>query len=80
MGRVSTFLKTEDGAVTVDWVVGTKAAVAMTIAVIGQVRDGVTALADRIGASIASIEIGVFGVSDGSSGTDGENSSRSGTN
>jgi hypothetical protein len=80
MTRAFAFLYAEDGAVTVDWVVGTAAAVAMTIAVMGQVRGGATALADRIADRIAGIEIGVFGVNDQSGGSDAQNGSSEGVN
>lgn len=46
----------ESGAATVDWVVGTAAAVTLGLAVTSSVSDGVLALSDRISSTIAGIE------------------------
>ncbi|RYG89705.1 hypothetical protein EU803_16250 [Loktanella sp. IMCC34160] len=60
MDRLLSFLHCfhaqEDGAATVDWVVGTAAAVMLGIAVMNSVGNGAKALADKISATIAGIE------------------------
>lgn len=57
MTRVMRFLADESGAATVDWVVLTAASVAMGLAVMGYVREGVESLADDIHSHLSSIEI-----------------------
>ena len=52
MGRVSTFLKTEDGAVTVDWVVLTAALVGLGLAVMSVVSGGIENLSNDIGQTL----------------------------
>ncbi len=51
--RVRQFLKDEDGAVTVDWVVMTAAVVGLGTAAVNTVEEGVTALASGIAAEIS---------------------------
>ena len=51
------FIKAEDGAVTVDWVVLTGAIVGLGIAVISTVAQGALDNSDGIGAALASSEI-----------------------
>lgn len=52
IGRFEQFLKDEDGAVTVDWVVMTAAVVGLGTAAVNTVEEGVTALASEIAAEI----------------------------
>lgn len=52
----SRFINSEDGAVTVDWVVLTAAIVGLGIAVIGTVSNGALNNADGLGAHLSSIE------------------------
>ena len=47
------FIKDEDGAVTVDWVVLTAAIVGLGIAVLTSVSGGTTTLADKISTNLA---------------------------
>lgn len=54
--RLLEFALDEEGAATVDWVVGTAMAVTMGLAVTNAVGEGATALADRVSTSIANIE------------------------
>ncbi len=51
------FLKSEDGAVTVDWVVMTAATVAMGLAVMAEVREGVESLSTDISDTMSGFEI-----------------------
>ncbi len=51
------FAADESGAVTVDWVVGTAAAISVTIAMTGQVKTAVITLADSISGRISAIQI-----------------------
>ncbi|MFK7939911.1 MAG: Flp family type IVb pilin [Roseovarius sp.] len=48
------FLKEEDGAVTVDWVVLTAAIVGLGVAGISSVQSGVVGLAGKIGTAVDS--------------------------
>jgi len=48
------FLKDEDGAVTVDWVVLTAAIVGLGVAGISSVQSGVVGLAGKIGTAVNS--------------------------
>lgn len=50
------FHRNEDGAATVDWVVGTAGAVGLGLAVTSAVGDGTTSLADKVSSHIAGIE------------------------
>lgn len=50
------FRADEEGAATVDWVVGTALAVTMGLAVMNSVSDGVMTLSDRVSETIAGIE------------------------
>jgi Flp pilus assembly pilin Flp len=56
LSRMETFARDETGAATVDWVVGTAAAVTMGLAVMETVGNGVEGLADRVSEHIANIE------------------------
>ena len=49
---LNTFIKDEDGAVTVDWVVLTAAIVALGLVVGNSVKGGATALAADVGADL----------------------------
>jgi len=51
--KLFNFLKNEDGAVTVDWVVLTAAIVGLGIAVMASVGDGTTQLSDTISDNLA---------------------------
>ena len=53
------FLKSETGAVTVDWVVLTAALVGLGLAVMSVVSGGVESLATEIGQFLANIEISI---------------------
>ena len=55
--KLFNFLKNEDGAVTVDWVVLTAAIVGLGIAVMASVGDGTTQLSDKISSNLADQEI-----------------------
>lgn len=68
--QVSSFLGSEDGAVTVDWVVLTAAIVGLGLAVVGSVRSGVGSLASDISASLTSASVVSLGTL-GSSGAEG---------
>lgn len=57
LAKTLNFLKAEDGAVTVDWVVLTAAVVGLGIAVLASVAGGVNNLSDRISANLANQEI-----------------------
>ena len=52
MTNLMTFIKDEDGAVTVDWVVLTAAIVALGLVVGNSVKGGATALASDVGADL----------------------------
>ena len=54
--RIAAFVRDESGAATVDWVVGTAAAVGLGLAVMETVGSGVEILVDRVSESIANIE------------------------
>lgn len=49
---INQFLKDEDGAVTVDWVVLTAAIVGLGVAGISSVQSGVVGLAGKIGSAV----------------------------
>lgn len=49
---INQFLKDEDGAVTVDWVVLTAAIVGLGVAGISSVQSGVVGLAGKIGTAV----------------------------
>jgi len=55
------FIKNEDGAVTVDWVVLTAAIVGLGIAVLTSVSGGTTTLAGKISSNLAAGTVGVVG-------------------
>ena len=55
MGYVMRFLREEDGAVTVDWVVLTAALVALAIAVASLVGGGVTTLGGEISETMTTL-------------------------
>jgi len=69
-GRWAAFRADEDGAATVDWVVGTALAVTMGLAVMNSVSDGVMTLSDRVSETIAGIEF-MWGDSDEETGQGG---------
>jgi len=54
--RWAAFRADEEGAATVDWVVGTALAVSLGLAVMSAVSDGVMTLSDRVSETIAGIE------------------------
>jgi len=58
--KLYNFLKNEDGAVTVDWVVLTAAIVGLGIAVMASVGDGTTQLSDTISENLANQEIATY--------------------
>ena len=54
---IQNFLKDEDGAVTVDWVVLTAAVVGLGIAGVTAVNTGIGDLAETIGEDVGGIEV-----------------------
>ncbi len=56
MVTLTNFLKSEDGAVTVDWVVLTAAIVGLGIVVISSVGGGATNVSDSLGATLEDAE------------------------
>ena len=58
--KLFNFLKNEDGAVTVDWVVLTAAIVGLGIAVMASVGDGTTQLSDKISSNLANQQIATY--------------------
>lgn len=58
--KLFNFLKNEDGAVTVDWVVLTAAIVGLGIAVMASVGDGTTQLSDTISSNLADQQIATY--------------------
>jgi len=54
------FIKDEDGAVTVDWVVLTAAIVGLGIAVLTSVSGGTTSLADKISSNLSAQTIATY--------------------
>ena len=54
------FVRDEDGAVTVDWVVLTAAIVGLGIAVLTSVSGGTTGLADKISSNLAGQTIATY--------------------
>lgn len=57
--RFANFLKDEDGAATVDWVVLTAAVVGLGVAAVDTVGEGVNALASDIATTIANKTVGI---------------------
>lgn len=55
MKRMTVFMKVEDGAVTVDWVVITAAVVALAIVTVGVVKTAAVDPADGIGARLTAM-------------------------
>jgi Flp pilus assembly pilin Flp len=55
---IQNFVRDEDGAVTVDWVVLTAAVVGLGLAVLSTVRAGATDLAADIGAELSGTTVG----------------------
>lgn len=53
MNALMNFIQSEDGAVTVDWVVLTAAIVGLGIAVLVLVANGATDVSDGLGASLS---------------------------
>lgn len=60
LAKTMTFLTSEEGAVTVDWVVLTAAIVGLGIAVLASVSGGVTTLSDTISSNLANQEIATY--------------------
>ncbi|MEL7026603.1 MAG: hypothetical protein AAGO57_05135 [Pseudomonadota bacterium] len=60
LAKTTEFLTSEDGAVTVDWVVLTAAIVGLGIAVLASVSGGVTTLSDTISSNLANQEIATY--------------------
>lgn len=60
LAKTANFLKSEEGAVTVDWVVLTAAIVGLGIAVLASVSGGVTTLSDTISSNLANQEIATY--------------------
>ena len=58
--KLFNFLKNEDGAVTVDWVVLTAAIVGLGIAVMASVGGGTTSLSDTISSNLAAQTIATY--------------------
>ncbi len=58
MNRLTYFLRDEDGAITVDWVVITAAVVALAITTVGVVKTAATHPAEGIGATLTAIADG----------------------
>lgn len=56
MVNLTNFLKSEDGAVTVDWVVLTAAIIGLGMVVIGSVAGGTTNVSEGLGASLNTAE------------------------
>lgn len=56
MVKLTDFLESEDGAVTVDWVVLTAAIVGLGIVVIGSIGAGTTSVSGSLGASLNDAE------------------------
>lgn len=72
---IQNFLKDEDGAVTVDWVVLTAAVVGLGIAGVTAVNNGIGTLAESIGTEVGGITVaapdtlGFSGAAAGGTGT-----------
>jgi Flp pilus assembly pilin Flp len=72
---IQNFLKDEDGAVTVDWVVLTAAVVGLGIAGVTAVNNGIGTLAESIGTEVGGITVaapdtlGFSGAADGGTAT-----------
>ncbi len=56
MAKLINFLSSEDGAVTVDWVVLTAAIIGLGIVVIGSVAGGATDVSESLGATLNDAE------------------------
>ena len=59
--RILNYIRNEDGAVTVDWVVLTAAIVGLGIAVLALIGDGTMSLADRLGLLLSLIPVPTYG-------------------
>ncbi|KRS18391.1 Flp family type IVb pilin [Roseovarius indicus] len=55
--RFEQFLKDEDGAATVDWVVLTAAVVGLGVAAVDTVEEGINALASDIATAVSTKEV-----------------------
>lgn len=55
------FARDEDGAVTVDWVLGTAMAIALTLSVLGSVREATVTLADSMSNTIQTMPLPDYG-------------------
>ena len=60
LAKTTDFLRSEEGAVTVDWVVLTAAIVGLGIAVLASLSGGVTTLSDTISSNLANQEIATY--------------------
>ncbi len=69
--QIKAFLEDESGAATVDWVVGTAAAVGLGVAAVDTVESGVNTLAQNISDAIASKAVSNGDSEDGSGGDSG---------
>ncbi|MBM7068677.1 hypothetical protein [Actibacterium sp. 188UL27-1] len=54
------FFEDESGAVTVDWVMLTAVAIALTIAVMSVVTDGIVLFSDKLGAALSALEVATY--------------------
>lgn len=54
------FMREEDGAITVDWVVLTAAIIGLGLAVLASVGDGTMSLADRLGLLLSQMTIATY--------------------
>lgn len=61
---LSRFWKSEEGAVTVDWVVITAAMVGLAVLVVASVQQAAVNESSGIGAQIGDVPVGVFTVPD----------------
>ena len=55
---IKNFVASEDGAVTVDWVVLTAAVVGLALAAVAAVRGGVSTLAGAISSAVSTTAVG----------------------
>lgn len=55
---VNTFIRNEDGAVTVEWVVLTAAVVGLAVAAYATINDGSTTLASNADTTLATMTVG----------------------
>jgi hypothetical protein len=79
MKRLIDFLKDESGAVTVDYVVGTAAAIGLSLSVTGAVKTGAIAMGNNIAGALGGIEVQIMPVASAGTTTSGTTSSGSTT-